>query len=118
MTNRLCFVLDLKDVPGAIEEYERLHAVGGVWPVVIQDIRDSGFFGMEIWRSGNRLVMVVDVALNYPRPRLDDSVERVVAAWEELVGKLQQPLSTTQEKWAAMTKIFDLAQHDGATVDQ
>lgn len=107
----LCFALDLADQPDLIAEYERHHEPGNVWPEVLRDIRDQGYREMQIWRTGNRLVMVVEVDEDFPRHR---SAEPKVAQWEELMWKFQKalPHASPGEKWVPMHKIFDLEEHE------
>ena len=73
---RRCFALDLTSDPELIAEYERLHAPGAVWPAVIDHIRASGVEAMEIWRTGDRLLMIAEVADDYPR-KVEVPVETV-----------------------------------------
>ncbi|MEY4706463.1 MAG: hypothetical protein RJB58_186, partial [Pseudomonadota bacterium] len=56
MSRRLCFALDLVDDAARIAEYEAFHAPGGVWPQIVDDIGAQGIEGMEIWRTGTRMV--------------------------------------------------------------
>ena len=114
MTNRrFCFALDLVDDAELIAQYERWHAPGAVWPEVVEDIRARGIVGMEIWRTGTRMVMIVEADESFPRaqPR-----PLRVAEWETLMSKFQQQIPNTDpaEKWAPMTKIFTL-NYDAAT---
>ena len=55
---RICLALDLKDDRALIEEYEAYHRE--VWPEIEQSIRDSGILSMEIYRTGNRLMMIIE----------------------------------------------------------
>jgi L-rhamnose mutarotase len=105
------FALDLVDEPQLIAEYEDCHRPGGVWPEILRDIRAQGVREMQIWRTGNRLVMLAEVEEDYPRDRPH---EPRVHEWEELMWKFQQALpgSKAGEKWVPMTKIFDLARHE------
>ena len=98
---RLCFALDLADRPELVDEYESYHEPGGVWPEVLRHIRAQGVRSMEIWRTGNRLVMVAEVEDDFPR---DTPAEPEVAEWEELMWKFQQPLPNAMpgEKWVPM----------------
>ena len=107
MPRRLCFALDLSDDPQLIAEYEAHHAPGAVWPRVIEHIRAQGFDAMEIWRTGTRLVMIAEVADNYPRP-VPEPPE--IEKWEDLMWRFQRALPDAQagEKWVAMRRIFDL----------
>src|ERR1700712_3318435 len=98
MPRRLCFALDLVDDAALIAEYEARHAPGAVWPSVIDHIRATGVEAMEIWRAGDRLVMIAETAADYPRaiapaPEID--------AWERLMWRFQRPLpqAALGEKW-------------------
>ncbi len=105
---RLCFALDLVADAALIAEYEARHAPGAVWPQVVAHIRARGFEAMEIWRTGDRMVMIAEVAGDYPR---DVPAPPEDAAWEELMWRFQRPLphAAEGEKWVPMTQIFDLA---------
>ena len=107
----LCFALDLVDQPELIAEYERYHEPGKVWPEVVRHISDQGYRRMQIWRTGNRLVMIVEVEDDYPRSR--PSVPKI-EEWEELMWKFQLPLphAPPGQKWVPMHKIFDLEDHE------
>lgn len=106
MTRR-CFALDLVDDAELIVEYERLHAAGAVWTAVSDHIRATGVESMEIWRSGDRLFMIAEVADDYPR---DVPVPAETNRWEELMWRFQRPLphAAEGEKWAPMTRIYSL----------
>jgi L-rhamnose mutarotase len=110
-TRRLCLALDLKDDAAAIAEYERLHQPGNVWPEVIADIHARGYVSMEIWRTGNRLMMIAEVAADAPKPA--PSTDVVNARWEDEMWRFQQALPHAQqgEKWVPMHLIFDLFLH-------
>jgi len=112
MSRRLCFALDLVDDAAKIAEYEAFHAPGGVWPEIVGDIRAQGIEGMEIWRTGNRMVMIATVADDYPRPR---DIPAQYEEWESLMWSFQQalPHAAAGEKWVPMTRIFDLTQQQG-----
>lgn len=107
MKRRMCFALDLANDPDLIAEYEARHAPGAVWPQVVAHIRAQGVEAMEIWRTGDRLVMIADVASDYPR-LVPEPPE--VASWEEWMWRFQRPLAhaAAGEKWVAMRRIFSL----------
>ncbi len=113
MSRRLCFALDLVNDAAKIAEYEAFHRPGGVWPPVVDDIRAQGIEGMEIWRTGDRMVMIATVADDYPRAR---AIPPEHDAWENLMWRFQKalPHAAPGEKWVPMTQIFDLAQQKGA----
>lgn len=104
---RRCFALDLADDPELIAEYEEFHRPGGVWPEVIRHIRATGVEKMEIWRTGDRMFMIVEVADDYPR-NIETPAE--VERWEALMWRFQRPLkhAAEGEKWVRMEPIFSL----------
>jgi L-rhamnose mutarotase len=107
VTSRRCFALDLTDDPALIGEYERMHEPGAVWPSVVDHIRATGVEVMEIWRTGDRLFMIAEVADDYPR-KVQPPVE--VGRWEELMWRFQRPLphAAEGEKWVPMERIYNL----------
>ena len=107
---RQCFALDLKDDPALIAEYESYHK--RIWPEVLRSIKEAGIGRMEIYRTGNRLFMIVEASEEFSvesKAVSDASNERVLA-WEELMWKYQQALPKARpgEKWVLMQKIFQL----------
>ena len=114
MTRRYCLALDLKDDPGLIAEYERFHRE--VWPEVTGSIRASGIQEMEIYRTGNRLFMVMEVSEGFSFQAKEEADEKDprVAEWEALMWKFQQPLPWAREgeKWLRMERIFTLNQKE------
>lgn len=109
MSRRVCFALDLVDDAELIAEYEAAHAAGAVWPQVISGIRQAGYDSMEIWRTGDRLFMVAEVADDWPRA-VDPEISAVDAQWQDRMDRFQKRLPHGQpdEKWTAMTRIFSL----------
>lgn len=109
MSRRLCFALDLVNEPAKIAEYERFHRPGGVWPEIVDDIAAQGIEGMEIWRTGDRMVMIATVADDYPRQR---DIPAQYDEWEELMWTFQKALPHAEpgQKWVPMNRIFDLSE--------
>ncbi len=107
---RYCLTLDLKDDPDLIREYEEYHQY--VWPQIEQSIVDSGILGMEIYRYGNRLFMIMEVSdkFSFEKKAEMDQSNPVVQKWEALMLKFQQPFpgSKPGEKWQLMKKIYSL----------
>lgn len=107
---RYCLALDLKDDPALITEYEEYHRK--VWPGIIKSIKDAGIEAMEIYRTGNRLFMIMEVndTFDFAKKAKADAVSTEVKKWEDLMWKYQQALpgSKPGEKWKLMEKIFDL----------
>jgi L-rhamnose mutarotase len=111
---RFYFALDLRDDRQAIAEYERWHLAENIWPEVVASIRAAGIDAMEIFRTGNRLVMAMDAGADYHpagKAAADAANERV-QAWENLMSTFQQPLpwAAPGQKWLPMTRIFSLAE--------
>ena len=109
---RYYYALDLKDDAAAIAEYERWHRPGVVWPEIVTSIRAAGIEEMEIFRTGNRLVMAVKMADDYdPAAKGEaDAADARTKEWEQLMDRYQQrlPWAETGQKWVPMTRIFSL----------
>ena len=112
---RHCFALDLKDQPELIERYKAFHAPGGVWPQIIQSIRKAGILDMEIYLTGNRLFMIMEVADSFDPQQKSamDAANPKVQEWETLMWTFHQalPWAEAGEKWVAMESIFALRDH-------
>jgi L-rhamnose mutarotase len=61
----LFYALDLHDDPVLIDEYDRWHQADRVWPDILQSLRAAGIEEAEIFRTGNRLVLVLDVSAEF-----------------------------------------------------
>lgn len=112
MRRRHCLAIDLEDDPEAIAEYDLYHRA--VWPGVLRSLRDVGVEDMEIYRTGNRLFMIMEVSEGFSfeaKAHADEANPRVVE-WEEIMGKLQKPLPWVApgERWARMERVFKLAE--------
>lgn len=112
---RYCLALDLKNDPALIAEYERYHQQ--IWPDIEASIRESGITGMEIYRTGNRLFMIMDTddTFSFARKAESDAASPVVQEWETLMWTYQQALpnalpgeASPGEKWRLMNKLFTL----------
>jgi L-rhamnose mutarotase len=107
---RYCLVLDLKDDPNLIEEYEHHHSK--VWPEILESISSVGIRQMEIYRVNNRLFMIMetDDEFSFEKKGAMDAANAKVQEWEKLMWKYQQALpgSKPGEKWVLMDKIFSL----------
>ena len=109
---RYCLALDLKDDPALIAEYEYWHKNENAWPENLQNIRDSGITSMEIYRTGNRLFMIMETedSFSFERKAELDAANQKVQEWEKLMSTFQEPLVWAKpgEKWVLMDKIFSL----------
>jgi L-rhamnose mutarotase len=106
---RYCFGLDLKNDPALIAEYEAYHKQ--VWPEIIKSIKDSGIEKMEIFRTGTRLFMIMEVNdfFSFDKKAAADASNVKVQEWEQLMWNYQQPLPHAEAgaKWMLMDKIFE-----------
>jgi len=107
---RFALALDLVDDPLLIAEYEAYHR--NVWPEIKKSILDSGIINMEIYRTGNRLFMIMETedGFSFGNKASMDSSNIKVQEWERLMWKFQQALpgSKPGEKWVLMDRIFEL----------
>ena len=112
MTRRV-LILDLKDDPALIAAYEAHHGPGAVPEAIVRSIRAAGIEEMEIHRSGNRLVMVMETGSGFdPEAKAAaDAADPAVIAWEELMDRYQQrlPWAPAGTKWLEATRIFALS---------
>ena len=107
---RYCLALDLKDDKTLIAEYEKMHLE--VWPEIISSIKNAAIENLEIYRTGNRLFMILEAGteFSFEKKSAMDAANETVQKWEELMWKYQQALPTAKpgEKWIIMDKIFSL----------
>lgn len=105
-----CLALDLKDDPSLIAEYEKYHK--NVWLEIIKSIKDSGIEVLDIYRTGNRMFMIIEASddFNFEKKAAMDAANPKVQEWEQLMWKFQQalPWAKPGEKWILMEKIFEL----------
>lgn len=109
---RFCLALDLVDDPALIAEYERWHKTENAWPEIKKSILDGGITNMEIYRTGNRLFMIMETSdeFSFEKKSAMDASNPKIQEWEELMWKFQQPLPWAKagEKWILMDQIFQL----------
>lgn len=107
---RYCLAVDLKNDPALIAEYEQYH--NQVWPEILNSISSSGIESMEIYRTGNRLFMIMETkaGFSFEEKGKADAANAKVQEWEQLMWNYQQalPWAKKGEKWILMEKIFSL----------
>lgn len=107
---RYCLALDLINDPELILAYERYHQK--IWPEIATSIKETGIEHMEIYRVGNRLLMIMEVndGFSFEAKSKADAANPKVQEWETLMWKYQQalPFAKPGEKWLLMDKIFTL----------
>ncbi|AQX08449.1 L-rhamnose mutarotase [Elizabethkingia ursingii] len=107
---KYALALDLKDDYELIRQYEEYHKQ--VWPEILESIKNSGIQNMEIYRTDNRLFMIMEVGddFSFDAKAEADAENPKVQEWETLMWDYQQalPKSKPGEKWVLMDKIFSL----------
>jgi L-rhamnose mutarotase len=107
---KYCLALDLINDPELILAYEQYHQK--IWPEIATSIKESGIEHMEIYRVGNRLLMIMEVndGFSFEAKNKADAANPKVQEWETLMWKYQQalPFAKPGEKWLLMDKIFTL----------
>lgn len=102
--------LDLKNDPVLIAEYETRHKK--VWPEILASIKNSGIHKLDIYRTGNRLFMIIEANddFSFEKKSDMDAANEKVQEWEKLMWNYQQalPWAKAGEKWVLMNKIFEL----------
>ena len=113
---RHVLLLDLKDDPELIARYEAWHAAGAVPKPVIASIHGADITAMDIYRSGNRLVMVMETGPGFDpvAKSVGDAANPDVIAWEKLMDQFQQRLPWAGEgvKWVETNRIFSLDEQE------
>ena len=105
-----CLALDLKNDDKLIAEYEAYHEA--VWPEILASITSSGIESMKIFRTGNRLFMIINASdsFSFEEKGKADASNPKVQDWETLMDTFQQilPWAKAGEKWVLMEEIFAL----------
>ena len=114
MTDRHVLLVDIADEPGAIAACEAWHAAGAVPAPVVASIRAAGITAMDIYRTGGRLVMVMetDASFDATTKAAADAANPEVQAWETKMDAYQRrlPWAAPGVKWVAARRIFSLAE--------
>ncbi len=111
-TKRYCYSCDLKDDSKLIAEYKEYHAAGNAWPEITKSIRDAGIVDMQIYLTGNRMFMIMEVDETFdPAKKAEmDANNPKVQEWENLMWDYQQelPWAKDGEKWIELEQVFKL----------
>ncbi|HSZ32087.1 MAG TPA: L-rhamnose mutarotase [Puia sp.] len=105
---KYCLACDLKDDDDLIRLYDEYHQ--HVWPEIRESLRQSGILEMEIYRTGNRLFMIINVEpdFSFEKKAEMDLTNPVVQKWETLMSTFQQkiPWAKPGVKWLLMDRVF------------
>lgn len=111
-TKRYVQVMDLKDDSDLIRRYREAHDKEHFWKEIGEGIRQVGILEMEIYISGNHLVMIVDAPLDFD---WNSAMARLAtlprqAEWEQHVAQFQDcsAQATSDEKWQMTERMFHI----------
>ncbi|KTT68935.1 L-rhamnose mutarotase [Sphingomonas endophytica] len=114
MTQRHVLLVDIVDEPEATAAYEAFHAAGAVPTPIVASIRAAGIVAMDIYRTGGRLVMVMetDETFDPAAKAAADAASPDVQAWETKMDAFQRRLPWAEPgvKWVEARRIFSLAE--------
>ena len=83
-----------------------------VWPEINQSIKNSGVYNAEIFQTGNRLFMILEVddSFSFERKAALDNSNPKVQEWEALIWEFQEALANTPagSKWLLLDEIYNL----------
>ncbi|HEY2648694.1 MAG TPA: L-rhamnose mutarotase [Puia sp.] len=105
---KYCLACDLKDDDRLISAYDEYHR--NVWPEVKDSLKQSGIVTMEIFRTGNRLFMIIQVQddFSFEKKAAMDLSNPIVQKWETLMSEFQQTIHWAPQdvKWLLMERVF------------
>ena len=111
-TKRYCQTLRLKDNPGLIAEYRKIHSRMEAWPEIRAGIRSVGILEMEMYISGSQVFMIVETPMDFDWDKAMAQLSRLPRQqeWEDYVARFQEcvPGSTSSQKWKLMERMFYL----------
>ena len=111
-TKRYCQTLRLKDNPGLIAEYRKIHSRSEAWPEIRAGIRSVGILEMEMYISGSQVFMIVETPMDFDWDKAMAQLSRLPRQqeWEDYVARFQKcvPGSTSSQKWKLMERMFYL----------
>ena len=107
---QLVMTTDLVDDPKVIHLYDSLHSAAGVWPALEKANKASGIHSVRIWRTGTRLMMMIEVPENADMAKLDSlyvSADPKVKEWGAMMSNFQRALPgvDSTQKWTSMEII-------------
>lgn len=107
---RIVQTLELVEDPALIADYKKAH--DEIWPEIVEGIRSVGIEAMDIYLTGNQLVMVVELPdeVDFESAMTKLATLPRQQEWENHVAKYQvcDPGSTSSGKWRRLEQIFTL----------
>jgi L-rhamnose mutarotase len=108
---RHCLTLHLQNDPAKIAEYKRYHEK--IWPEIRDSLFAAGVKQMEIYLSGTRMFMIMDVTedFSFEKKAQMDAANPKVLEWEAVMANFQAVPEGADpvRRWQPMEKVFDLS---------
>lgn len=106
-------IMDLKDDPETLSAYDRAHSIGQTPVEIVEAQCRHGIDEMEIFRIGNRLVMVLDTNEAFDPDGLEGErlTQDVVDRWHMRMIELQRPPFESGEAWPEARRVFRQSDH-------
>ena len=105
---QFCLACDLTDDESHIKAYDDYHK--NVWPEIKDSLQQAGILDMEIYRTGNRLFMIIKTGqdFSFEKKAIMDNANPIVQQWESLMSGFQKqiPWAAPDVKWVVMDRIF------------
>lgn len=106
--------MDLNNRPDLVEAYELAHTRGNTPAAVLRAQRGHGITELEIYRAGDRLVMIMEVTDDYDPVSLDAESGRSaeIAAWHKRMDEFQRAPFADRLAWPEAQLVFRQSEHD------
>lgn len=106
-------IMDLRDDPATLAAYDRAHMVGQTPVEIVAAQHRHGIAEMEIFRAGNRLVMLMDVTDAFDPDGLDAerAVQDVIDRWHLRMAEYQRPPFADGVAWPEAHRVFRQSDH-------
>jgi L-rhamnose mutarotase len=107
---QIVMTTDLVNDPAVIHLYDSMHSAAGVWPALEKANKAAGIHSVKIWRTGTRLMMMIEVPVDVDMAKLDSlyvSADPKVKDWGVMMSNFQRALPgvDSTQKWSSMEVI-------------
>jgi len=111
---RIVRIMDLNNGPQTLDAYDLAHESPNTPAAVLSAQRRHGIAEMEIYRAGNRLVMIMEVTDAYDPAAIDAESAHSpdIAAWHKRMAELQRAPFTDGVAWPEAHLVFRQSEHD------
>lgn len=110
---RIVRVQDLIADEEVYAAYDKAHSLGHTPAAVLEVQRRHGIADLEIYRVGDRLVMILTVTADYDPDGLDRASTAMPALidWHRRMGVLQRRPAGASEDWSEAHCVFRQSEH-------